>query len=35
MFEGYNPNPKGKNVDDCTVRAMSKALDQDWETTYW
>lgn len=31
----YNPNPvRGSNVGDCTVRAISKALDQDWETTY-
>lgn len=30
----YNPNPVHKRVGDCTVRAISKALDQDWETTY-
>lgn len=30
----YNPNPIHKNVGDCTVRAISKALKQDWETTY-
>ena len=30
----YNPNPKGKNVGDCTVRALSRALGQDWEKTY-
>ena len=30
----YNPNPTGKNVGDCTVRAISKALGQSWEETY-
>lgn len=30
----YNSNPKGRNVGDCTVRAISKALGQDWEQTY-
>lgn len=34
----YNPNPvhgvHGRNVGDCTVRAISKATGQDWETTY-
>ena len=30
----YNPNPRGSVVGDCTVRAISKAMDQDWETTY-
>lgn len=34
MFCRYNPNPEGKSVGDCTVRAISKALGQDWETTY-
>lgn len=30
----YNPNPTGKRVGDCTVRAISKALGQSWECTY-
>lgn len=34
MWTHYNPNPAGRNVGDCTVRALSKALDQDWYTTY-
>ena len=33
--EHYNPNPYGKNVGDCTVRALSKALNQSSDTTYW
>ena len=30
----YNPNPIGNRVGDCTIRAISKALNQDWNTTY-
>ncbi len=30
----YNPNPVGRKVGDCSVRAISKALDIDWETAY-
>lgn len=30
----YNENPAGRNVGDCTVRAISKALDCDWLTAY-
>lgn len=30
----YNPNPSLNRVGDCTVRAISKALDQEWEQTY-
>lgn len=33
-WKQYNPNPIKNNVGDCTVRAISKALNQDWETTY-
>ena len=33
-YEYYNPNPTGKNVGDCTVRALAKALKQNWEETY-
>ena len=29
-----NPNPKNKNVGDCTVRAISLATDQDWGQVY-
>ncbi|MBO5930213.1 MAG: hypothetical protein J6Q27_02825 [Clostridia bacterium] len=34
MWIEYNPNPKGKHVGDCTVRAISKATEQDWESSY-
>lgn len=30
----YNANPQGRSVGDCTVRAISKALEQSWEQTY-
>ena len=33
-FSYYNPNPAGRNVGDCTVRAMSKALGTNWERAY-
>lgn len=33
-FTFYNPNPTGRIVGDCAVRAVSKALDVDWETAY-
>ena len=33
-YEYANPNPKGKNVGDCTVRAISLATEQDWEKVY-
>lgn len=34
MWVYYNPNPTGRNVGDCSVRAVSKALGVDWETAY-
>ncbi len=34
MFVYYNPNPAGRIVGDCAVRAVAKALDIDWETSY-
>lgn len=30
----YNPNPVLRTVGDCSVRAVAKALDIDWETAY-
>lgn len=30
----YNPNPLGKHVGDCAVRAIAKALNVDWERAY-
>lgn len=35
MFKYYNPNPRNRNgVGDCTVRAVSKALDISWDNAY-
>lgn len=34
MFVQWNPNPAGRTVGDCAVRAVAKALDKDWETAY-
>ena len=35
MYSYYNPSPYGKNVGDCTVRAISKATGKDWGETYF
>lgn len=34
MFIEYNPNPTGRRVGDCAVRAIAKALEIDWEEAY-
>ena len=34
MWIKYNPNPTGRNVGDCAVRAVAKALKIDWEDAY-
>lgn len=34
MWRKYNPNPTGRNVGDCSIRAIAKALNTDWETAY-
>ena len=34
MWVEFNNNPVGRRVGDCAVRAVSKALDCDWETAY-
>lgn len=30
----FNANPHGKQVGDCTVRAVCKATEQDWASAY-
>lgn len=30
----FNPNPAGRAVGDCAVRAVAAALGVDWETAY-
>lgn len=34
MFVFFNPNPEGKSVGDCVVRAISKATNKPWEQIY-
>lgn len=34
MWVEYNPNPCGRRVGDCAVRAVSKALNLSWEEAY-
>lgn len=34
MWQLYNPNPAGRSVGDCAVRAVSVALGIDWEQAY-
>ena len=34
MWAYFNKNPAGRNVGDCAVRAISVALNVDWETAY-
>lgn len=34
MWQYFNPNPKGSRVGDCSVRAISKAMNMTWEDAY-
>ena len=34
MYVFFNNNPTGRLVGDCVVRAISVALDVDWETAF-
>lgn len=35
MWVEFNPNPdNAKRVGDCTVRAIAKALDMDWDRAF-
>lgn len=34
MFIEYNPNPKHRITDDCTIRAIAKITGQNWDDTY-
>lgn len=34
MWIKYNPNPTGRNVGDCAIRSVAKALNIDWESAY-
>ena len=34
MWKENNPNPTGRRVEDCSIRAIAKALGIDWEHAY-
>ena len=34
MWIEYNPNPTGRRVEDCSIRAIAKALNISWEDAY-
>lgn len=34
MFKYYNANPRGRRVNDCTVRAISLATGRTWDETF-
>lgn len=34
MWRYYQPNPCGRSVGDCSIRAISKALNLTWEAAY-
>ena len=34
MWVEWNPNPLGKRVGDCTVRAVAKGTGESWEDAY-
>lgn len=34
MWKKYNPNPTGRSVGDCAIRAVAKALSITWEEAY-
>lgn len=34
MWINWNPNPTGRTVGDCAIRAIARALDMDWEDAY-
>jgi hypothetical protein len=34
MYRQVNLNPQGKNVGDCTIRAISAVLDMPWYAVY-
>lgn len=34
MYRYYNPNPAGRSVGDCSIRAIAKALGISWEEAY-
>lgn len=34
IYKKVNPNPRKKRVGDCVIRAISLAMNMDWESAY-
>ena len=34
MYEFYNANPRGRNIEDCVLRAISVLTGKSWEQVY-
>lgn len=34
MYKAFNPNPVYRRTEDCVIRAIAKAFDVDWLTSY-
>lgn len=34
IWHSYNPNPQGRRVGDCAVRAVAKATGQSWDAAF-
>lgn len=34
MYRQFNPNPAGKYVDDCVIRALCYALNESWDRIF-
>lgn len=34
MYRYYNANPKGRDIFDCAIRALSKATGMSWDEAY-
>lgn len=34
-WASYNPNPQGRKVGDCAVRAIAKATGQSWDAAFY
>ena len=34
MYIQYNPNPKNQEVGDCTVRALCRLTEKDWDSAF-
>ena len=34
LYKFYNPNPSGKFVGDCVIRAICKIEESDWDSVY-